>query len=194
MRVRNLLTTLAAAPLLAVLAAAPASAGTGPSEACSDSGGWQQITVLSSPVHVGGEVTEVPGGSHQMLWVCYSTNPLGTPGGLTGGVLLVDASTNTTNFPGGYVALLCFPDPGTGVGPVCALPSGFGVAPDDVSVTTPDSELCLYSASADCDRPVPAVRVEVGGSNLPTVGLLILGVPYKVDLPHECRAVLTTCP
>jgi hypothetical protein len=196
MRLRHLLTTLAAVPLLAVLAAAPASAGTGPSASCHDGTGWQEVQILSSPVSVGVEVYTYPATGYQIVLVCYSTTPAGTPGGIAGGFVALGVATETgTAYPGAYAVLQCVPDAGTGIGPVCNLPSYVRVAPGDVAVTTPPGSICVVSVGSGCVAYVPGVKVATGGDAADqTVGLVVLGTGLPVDLPAQCVAVLVTCP
>lgn len=193
MRVRRVLATIAAVPLLIGLTAVPAAAGTGPSEACNDGVG-NGIPILTSPITVSVEVSPLDSVGHGTLWVCYSTTPQGTPGGLSGGAVLIDVWTNTgTVSPGAYVALLCFPDPAVTIGPpTCSAPTSVNVSPGDVSV--PPSTYCIASViGVGCIAYLPAKVVLGGDTSRPTLAIQLVGIPLPVDLPMLCIAVAESC-
>lgn len=197
MRARSLLGALGAGALLATVPVLPASAGTGPSTACRDGGGYLERELLSSPVTVGVEVTYPPGGNHQTLQICYSTTASGQPGGILGGVVVVDVYTTTnTVYPGAYVAIICLSDPGVGVGPVpCSIVNSADLALTDASVTTPPSSTCLVSVGSGCVAYAPGVKVATGRDpGRALVQLRVLGTPVDVNPPAQCIAVVVTCP
>ena len=195
MRIRNLVAALGAATLLAGLTATPASAGTGASTWCSDGVGYREIPILTSPVTVGIEVGYPPASGEQVLVICYSTSAVGQPANVTSGAIVVHVVRDTgTAYPGAYVGLGCYPDFVTGVGPLCAFANSANVAPGDVSVTTPPSSICLVSLGSGCVAYVPGVKVATGNDPRPLLAIQVLSIPFAVNPPQQCIAVVVTCP
>lgn len=192
MRVRNVLAALGAAALL--IAGTPASAGTSWSTLCSDGIGYLEMPILTTPITLAAEIAWAPGGDHQTVWLCYSTTPVGQPGTITGGALAVDIWANTTNNPGVYVGLGCYPDFTTGVGPSCGFANSLNIAPSDIQVSTPNSTICLLSLGSGCLLWVPGLKVKTGvDPQRPLLSFQVLSTAVNLD-PSECVAVVVTCP
>jgi hypothetical protein len=94
-----------------VLVGAPAHAGSGPSQLCDDGTGTEH-PIITNPITLSTEVDSTAVG------ICWSTTPLGTPGGVTGGLIAVywNASTSTMTVT---MSGVCQPDSGVVVSPTC---------------------------------------------------------------------------
>ena len=193
MRVRSLLSVLGAATLFAGLTAFPANAGTGSSTWCSDGQGYREIPILTSPVTVGIEIEHPPGLQHQKIFLCYSSNAVGEPSTVAGGVITLDIWTGN----GAAVLLGCGGDYTTGIGPNCSVPAGVTVNTGGVvSVSTPQSSICLVSLGSGCAAYVPGLKVTTGGGTEPIIRVHGPGldVPVNLPVPSQCLAVVVTCP
>jgi hypothetical protein len=201
MRLRSALTTAAATAALVVVPFAPGHAGTGTANWCGDNihGGGMDVPVLTYPITVGVEIF-YPATSTgvQQLRICFSDTPPGQPSRVLGGEIAVGVWTNTgTVDPGASVRLECIPDLGpTGLWPTCNTPVGANVAVNEVTVTTPNSSLCLVSLGGGCQLYLPGVKVVTNGDpSRPLLSLNILGTPLSVSVPPpNCLAIIVTCP
>lgn len=201
MRVRSLVTTFVATAAFLGVATAPASAGTGPSQWCTDGVGWLSLGP-SSPVTVAVEWSRDPlNVSHQTLVLCYSTSATSTPGSVIGGAIVLEIYTNTTTVnPGAHVAVHCVPDWNVVVGPVppCYYPTGIGTQVNDVYTPTAGGA-CLVTTNGVCQVFVPGLAAYTNWTGNPLLSVTLLGVdvtglvPGGVNLPWYCVGVLSGC-
>lgn len=194
MRVRKIIATVGAAVLLAGLTASPASAGTGPSQWCTDPWGYLGLGA-STPVTLAVEVAHPPTSTgHQTVWLCYSTSATSTPNSIIGGAVGVDVHTDTgTTYPGAYVAIVCAPDANVSVGPLaCHVPNTANVAPFDVA-GTPAGGTCLVALNGWCQYYLPGVAVYPDRTPYPLLAITVAGTYVPVNLTPYCVGVLATC-
>lgn len=195
MRVRSVLSAFAAGILGAGLLAAPASAGTGPSQWCSDSFYWQRV-VVETPVTIGIEITYPPGTQHNQIVICYSTSATTTQNSIIGGNIVVDTWLDTFSAtPGAYARIDCNGDSYVSVGPVtCSAANSANVAINDVVPSIVPNAACLVSVGAGCAVYLPGVKVYPNSTGAPLLALQVANVPVPVDAPVQCVALFTSCP
>jgi hypothetical protein len=194
MRLRALLVAAVTAALVPALAPV-AQADTA---WCSDnttSPGGREISVLTSPITVGVELNRSPTNvDYQVLLICFSDSPAGTPSRVSGGVIQVFVDTNTsTATPSAYVTPVCVPNGGTFFS--CNNTTGAAATPGDLGVSVPPSSICLVSLGAGCVAYVPGVKVTTDRDpSRPLLSIDLLGIVTPVNLPAQCVAVVVTCP
>lgn len=200
MRLRDVGVALVATVLFVGFAAAPASAGSGPSQACTDGAGYLGIG-YDDLVTISFEVQHDPlNPSMQSVWLCYSTTAAGHGDGIVGGAIRLDVVTNTgTTYPGVGVGVHCLPDAGVDVGPLsCWAGAGANTAPFDVT-TTPAGGTCLVALNGSCQAFIPGAAVYTNGTPYPLLGIGIgssetgwLPIP-GVEVPAQCIGILSNC-
>lgn len=188
MRIRNALTVVTAAVVLVGVAAAPASAGTGASTICSDGAGGTEYPVLTT----GGTLAAERNGSR--LYICYSTAEPGTPGDVTGGLIMVDLDPYVGNPTGAAVLLRCVEDFNTGVASVCATWATVLGYPDDVAPTIVPNAACAVTVNSVCQVWVPGLKINTDATPDPLLWADVWGNVITVGVPGQCVSVLVPCP
>lgn len=177
MRVRRGLFVLLAAALPVTALAAPASAGTGPSQICSNGIGYQEIPVPNGVVTIGAQLRYAPTSTDNQLVVCFSNTRPDIPSTATGGALVVEfGAPGTTSARTVYANLSCPDDTGPqtvdlGNAPFgnCGLANGVSVVlggsttvvPAGCLLFNPLNGTCLYYNPSPVALPVPAIYVLV---------------------------------
>jgi hypothetical protein len=197
MRMRALLVAAVTAALVPVLAPV-AQAGQTFSTWCSDgttAPGGREIPILTSPITLGAEIWSSPTDlTHQVIQLCFSDSPVGTPSRVSGGTIqvVVDTSTSTA-MPSAYVTLNCAADGGTFL--TCNNSTGATATPGDLGVSTPPSTTCLVSIGSGCVLSVPGVKVATDkDASRPLLAVTLLGLTVPANVPTQCVAVVVTCP
>lgn len=177
MRLRTGVLAALAAGLTVLATAVPASAGTGASQACNDSVGYQEIPVNNGIVTIGAELFAPPTSSGNALIICFSNTVPGVPSTATGGALWVFfGTTGSPTAPTVYADLYCDDDLGAQTVDLRNPPFshcdyangvmvGFGtsttVVPPGCLVFNPVGGSCLYYNPSPVTLPLPAVSVTV---------------------------------
>lgn len=193
-------TLIAAAGAALLAAAVPATAGSGPSQYCSDQYGSIILPardLVTSPITFQVEFTNTPGTTYQVIYVCYSTSSTTNPNSIVGGAVAFEiyADTSTAD-PGAHVNVSCLGDQNTSVGPITC-----GTQRNSVNVGTGDAlgavqtrpSTCALWLNTGCVVSVPVVNVRTNASGTPLVSLQVANVPVNVDLPTECVSIIVPC-
>jgi hypothetical protein len=193
MRMRKTLTRAAA--IISVLASAtvfvagPTSAGTPYSGLCSDGNGLVETPVMTSPFTIAAEVSGVTANAQQ-IQLCYSTTPENSPGGVTGGWvvvhsdLVVGLTENTVR-----VTVTCQSDSGVTLPVNCFEQTVVQTFPAGLPTTGMSNIICLVDLGSGCLLFASGVWVKIPPVLRVTLPVGTVDVP-----PVRCIALLASCP